>query len=100
MRTMQHPTMPWRRIPNPSKAQRAAWAKIDDSKPPADQEPDGQFNSFIEWVNKAPSWIGGTGAKCFDALDRPCRIGADMMRARDENAFPVRWYLPHQFSAH
>lgn len=96
MRTQRHPTMPWRRIPAPSKAQRSVWAQLDDSKPPQG-DADGEFATFETWVNKAASWIGGTGAKCFDAKDRPCRMGADMMRARDENAFPVRYYLPHRF---
>ena len=58
-----------------------------------DREPDGQFHSFQTWVNKATSWIGGTNPLCADAKDRICRIGADFMRARDEDAFPVRfWY--------
>lgn len=88
--------MPWRRIPRPSKAERAEWGRIDDSRPPAGK-PDGAFTSFTEWLNKAPSWIGGTGAKCFDVQDRPCRRGADFERARDEATFPVRWYLPERF---
>lgn len=54
--------------------------------------PDGQFAQFTTWVNKATSWIGGTNALCVDAKDRVCRNGADMMRARDEGAFPVRFW--------
>jgi hypothetical protein len=96
MRTRKHPTMSWRRIPWPTKAQRQEWARLDDNAPPKG-EPDGEFHCFATWVNKAPSWIGGTGAKCFDAKDRPCRMGADMMRARDEGTFPVRYYFPHRF---
>lgn len=58
-----------------------------------DREPDGNFHSFTTWVNKAASWIGGTNPLCVDAKDRICHNGADMQRARDENAFPVRfWY--------
>lgn len=58
-----------------------------------DREADGQFSSFQEWVNKATSWIGGTNPLCADAMGRRCRIGADFMRARDEGAYPVRfWY--------
>jgi hypothetical protein len=58
-----------------------------------EREPDGQFTSFQQWVNKATSWIGGTNPLCADAQGRICRIGGDFMRARDENAFPVRfWY--------
>lgn len=54
----------------------------------------GSFATFDTWVNKARSWIGGTGAKCFDAKLRPCSIGADFMRARDEGAFPVTFWGP------
>lgn len=45
------------------------------------------FPDFQTWVNKAPTWVNG-GA-CLDAAGRPCRIGADFMRARDEGTFPV-----------
>ena len=55
--------------------------------------PDGEFASFDQWVNKATSWIGGTNALCADAQGRICRIGGDMMRARDEGAFPVRYWF-------
>src|SRR5262245_12233098 len=97
MATQQHPTMPWRRIHKPSAAELRAWRAINDSAPP-DGEADGYFRSFTHWVDHAASYIGGTGAKCFDAKDRPCRNGADFQRARDESAFPVRWYLPERFS--
>lgn len=53
-----------------------------------------EFTSYIHWVCKAHTWIGGTGAKCFDAKGRECRIGKDFMRARDEEAFPVSYYFP------
>ena len=74
------------------------WNLIDDSVPP-EGDADGEFSSFTQWVNKATSWIGGTGAKCYDAKDRRCRIGGDMQRAHDEGAFPVRWYMPDRFPA-
>jgi hypothetical protein len=32
------------------------------------------------------------GAICVDALGRRCNIGADFARARDEGAFPVRYF--------
>jgi len=51
----------------------------------------GQFTSFTEWVNKARSWIGGTGAVCTDTKWRVLRCGADFMRARDEGTFPVTY---------
>jgi hypothetical protein len=54
---------------------------------------DGQFASFTQWVNKATSWIGGTNPLCADARGRICRNGADMMRARDEDAFPARYWF-------
>lgn len=82
--------------PIPSLDVQRAWCWIDDRTPP-DGKADGQFDSFVTWVHKAASWIGWTGAKCFDAKHRPCRNGADMQRARDENAFPVRWYWPDRF---
>jgi len=56
-------------------------------------EPRGSFETFSTWVNKAQSWIGGIGAICVDAKGRACRIGADFHRARDEDAFPVTWYV-------
>lgn len=84
--------------PIPSVKVQRSWAFVDDRIPP-EGDADGQFDTFITWVNKASSWIGWTGAKCFDAKDRPCRQGGDMMRARDENAFPVRYYWPERFSA-
>lgn len=55
--------------------------------------PDGQFDTFATWVNKATSWIGGTNPLCVDTKDRVCRCGADFMRARDEGAFPVRFWF-------
>jgi len=82
--------------PIPDLLQRRKWEWIDDRKIP-EGEADGEFSSFTQWVNKASSWIGYTGAKCYDAHNRPCRNGGDMQRARDENAFPVRWYLPYRY---
>jgi hypothetical protein len=35
-------------------------------------------------------------AICFDSLGRHCTCGADFMRARDENTFPVRWLWPNE----
>ncbi len=75
---------------------REVWDLIDDSVQP-EGEADGEFTSFQQWVDKAASWIGGTGAKCYDAKGRRCRKGGDLQRAHDEEAFPVRWYLPNRF---
>jgi len=58
-----------------------------------DRPADGEFHCFQTWVNKATSWIGGTNPLCADAQGRICRIGADFMRARDEGAFPVRFWF-------
>lgn len=80
-----------------------------------------QFDDFEQWVNHASSWLtshpqyrstehrkrgdpmGWQGehftAICFDALGRQCRIGADFQKARDENAFPIRWVWPDQVGA-
>lgn len=55
-------------------------------------QPDGEFGTFEQWVSKAKSWIGGTGAICVDAKGRRCLSGRDFARARDEGAFPVRFY--------
>ena len=52
-----------------------------------------QFDSFTQWVNKASSWLTryeGT-AICYDTKGRQCKNGGDMMRARDDASFPVRW---------
>lgn len=81
----------------PSVEERRMWEWIDDRIMP-EGEPDGQFSSFMEWVNKASSWIGYTGAKCYDKQGRRCHNGADFQRAKEERAFPVSWYLPYQFA--
>jgi hypothetical protein len=57
------------------------------------RKPDGEFDTFDTWVNKATSWIGGTNPLCADAKGRYCRCGEDFMRARDERAFPVRFWF-------
>lgn len=51
----------------------------------------GEFKSYENWCNKASSWID-KHAVCVDALGRRCLMGADFMRARDEGAFPVRFF--------
>lgn len=57
-----------------------------------------QFDTFVEWVNKASSWLTRRGpyasAVCIDAKGRICQMGAHFMRARDEDTFPVRWVWP------
>jgi hypothetical protein len=56
----------------------------------------GEFRTHVEWVNKAQSWLRGFGngrAMLFDAKGRFCFCGEDMARARDEDAFPVSYWL-------
>ena len=61
----------------------------------------GEFCSFDDWVSFASKRLVGCfdpatraqlPAVCIDALGRRCTIGAHFMRARDENAFPVRYF--------
>jgi len=56
-------------------------------------KPEGYFSCFEDWVNTASRRIGGTNSLCVDSKDRVCRMGKDMMKARDESAFPVRYYF-------
>ncbi len=56
------------------------------------------FDTFNEWVNVANKVLPGYNKRtyvlfCIDAGGFQCRIGADMMRARDNNRFPVNAYL-------
>lgn len=55
--------------PIPTRHIQRVWDFIDDRAEP-DTECDGQFVSHTQWVNKAASWIGWTGAKCYDAKGR------------------------------
>jgi hypothetical protein len=61
----------------------------------------GQFDTFQAWVNHATraltdgpeNSIGMTlPAICIDAKGRRCTCGGDFQRARDEGAFPVRYF--------
>lgn len=62
----------------------------------------GEFISFDDWVNFATKRLTGTndplmkapvGSVCVDAFGRRCTMGAHFMRARDEGAFPVRYFF-------
>lgn len=61
----------------------------------------GQFDTFQDWVNHATRALtgekGSVGedlkAFCVDALGRRCHNGKDFQRARDEGAFPVRYFF-------
>lgn len=60
----------------------------------------GQFDTFDDWINHASRALtdvtGTVGeplpAFCVDAKGRRCHVGADFMRARDENTFPIRYF--------
>lgn len=60
----------------------------------------GQFDDFLSWVSHASRALTGEvdsngfpmAAICVDALGRRCHNGGDFMRARDESAFPVRYF--------
>ena len=55
----------------------------------------GHFDSYQQWVNKGASWLASPqyrGAMCIDAKGRRVAMGADFMRARDENTFPVYFF--------
>lgn len=60
----------------------------------------GEFVSFGDWVNFATTRLAGAigsigqdvPAICVDALGRRCAVG----RARDEDAFPVRYFWEMQ----
>lgn len=54
------------------------------------------FTSFLQWVNKASSWIGGHGNLetiiCLDKNGNACPTGKQFMYARDNDLFPVSAY--------
>lgn len=82
--------------PLPNIEERRRREYVDDRREP-NGEAQGMFRSHSEWVNKASSWIGHTGMKCYDAKGRRCRKGSDFARAERENAFPVKFYGLHHF---
>ena len=65
---------------------------------------DQKFESFEDWRRKATRYLTAHPlydgkdfrAICYDTKGRRCFCGADFQRARDENAFPVRWVWPDQ----
>lgn len=66
---------------------------------------EGQFDTFNDWVSHASRALTGlTGSVgqelsyfCVDALGRRCTCGRDFMQARDDNAFPVRYFTEFCF---
>lgn len=67
----------------------------------------GHFDTFDDWVNHAARAIGDLcgnygekiSAVCFDAKGRRCNIGSDFQRAREEGAFPIRYFVDGSVSA-
>jgi hypothetical protein len=61
----------------------------------------GQFDTFDSWVSHASRALtgfeGSVGEKlsaiCVDAKGRRCNVGKDFHRARDEDAFPIRYFV-------
>lgn len=76
------------------------WGRGSASPAPLAPKWAGQFDTFDAWVATATARLtGATGslgqdvpAICVDAKGRRCNIGRDFHRARDENAFPVRYF--------
>lgn len=62
---------------------------------------EGEFRDFQDWVNFAHKRLtvasdsngAALSAICVDTLGRRCHNGRDMMRARDEGTFPVRYFF-------
>lgn len=60
----------------------------------------GEFHSHGDWVSFATARLAGAIGSvgqdvppiCVDAKGRRCHVGADFARARDEDAFPVRYF--------
>lgn len=69
----------------------------------------GQFDTFEDWVNHASraladltleDGVGNTVATfCVDAKGRRCTCGHEFARARDEGAFPIRYFITGTVSA-
>jgi len=74
----------------------------DNGTPASHLEPAiiGKFDTFEQWVSFAEQALTSitdergrpVKAICIDDIGRRCNIGADFMRARDENTFPVRYF--------
>ncbi len=62
---------------------------------------EGEFRDFQDWVSFAHKRLtvasdsngAALSAICVDTLGRRCHNGRDMMRARDEGTFPVRYFF-------
>ena len=62
---------------------------------------EGQFDSHQDWVNRASRvlTVRREPAVCIDAKGRRCYTGADMRRAEEEDAFPVRYFWECEMTA-
>ncbi len=57
-----------------------------------------EFDSFDHWCDTAQMQFARAGVRggqciCVDAFGRVCTKGAEFMRARDEDRFPVKVFL-------
>lgn len=62
-----------------------------------------EFESHIQWINKAAGWYENHGADsrrtiAVDNLGRICYRGKHFAQADDDNAYPIRvyWNRPEQ----
>jgi len=61
----------------------------------------GSFKSYQDWVNRATRELAyfkheyghKVDAMCVDSIGRRCTCGGDFARARDENTFPVYYFI-------
>ena len=69
---------------------------INDNHPPP-WEPAGEIATIEALIECAVYELRPWRPLFFDARNRPCREGADFMRAYKEGAFPIRYYWrrPH-----
>ncbi len=85
--------------PNSNVRQPTGWPR---AATPCDLKPRwaGEFRDFSDWVSFASARLSGcegsvgqeVPAICVDAKGRRCHVGKDFQRARDEDAFPVRYF--------
>jgi hypothetical protein len=57
----------------------------------AEKDWDGEFATYDEWARFGPQ-PPYRSASFLDAQGRPCITEQDFARARDDGAFPVRYY--------
>lgn len=93
---MPDPIMP----PDSNMQRLPGWGRDPATAAPLVPKWAGQFDRFDTWVACATARltgaVGSVGqdvpAICVDAKGRRCNVGRDFARARDEGAFPVRYF--------